>query len=117
VNRGSALVEALVLGALIVAAVGYATVTAGRLHAAGERATEAAQAAAAWAARHGDADDAGRIAARLAPDAASIEVARSGGRIEVVVRIRVALAGPAGPHRTVVGRAGTSISPYRSNRG
>jgi hypothetical protein len=117
VSRGSALVEALVLGALIVAAVGYAAVAAGRLHSAGERATEAAQAGAVWAARHGDADDARRIAARLAPEAEAIEVGRTGGRIEVTVRIRVGLAGPAGPHRIVVGRAGASISPYRSNRG
>lgn len=115
-SRGNALIEALVLGAVIVAAVGYAAVTAGRLHAAGERATEAAQAAASWAARHGDADDARRIAARLAPDAESIEVGPSAGRIEVVVRIRVGLPGPAGT-RVVVGRAGTWVSPYRSNRG
>jgi hypothetical protein len=116
VSRGSAVVESLVLGALVVAAVGYAAVAAGSLHAAGERATEAAQAAASWAARHGDADDARRIAARLAPDAESIEVGAAAGRIEVVVRIRVGLPGPAGT-RVIVGRAGTWVSPYRSNRG
>jgi hypothetical protein len=116
-SRGSALVETIVLGAVLVAAVGAGVVAAGRLHAAGEQATEAAQAAAAWAARHGDAADARRIAADLAPDAESIEVGRMGERIEVVVRIRVAVFGPAGPHRTVVGRAGATISPYRSNRG
>jgi hypothetical protein len=114
VSRGSALIEVLVIGALLTLGIGQAAVAAGRLHAAGERATEAAQAAAVWAARHGHADDAESTARAMAPDADAVTVVRRPDEFEVTVRIRVDLLGSAGP--TVVGRSTARISTYRSNR-
>jgi len=116
-SRGSALLEVLVIGALIALGVAQAALAAGSLHAAGDRATEAAQVAAAWAARHGDVDAAERIARDLAPDADRIRVRRTADDITVVVKIRVGLIGGAWPSRVVTGRATVRISEYRSNRG
>jgi hypothetical protein len=117
VSRGSALLEVLVIGALIVLAVAQGAVVAGRLHAAGDRVTEAAQIAASWAARHGDTAGASDIARAAAPDAHLIRAFRSGDEITVVVRTRVGLLGNGAPWRTVTGRATARISTYRSNRG
>ena len=116
-SRGSALVEVLVIGTLLSLGIVQGAVAAGRLHAAGDRATEAAQVAATWAARHGSTTDAEAAARRLAPDAAAVSTVRSGDEIQVEVRIPVALLGGSGFHRTVVGRATARISTYRSNRG
>ena len=116
-TRGSALVEVLVIGALLTLGISQAAVAAGRLHAAGDRASEAAQVAAAWAARHGDADDAEARARSLAPEAAGVEVVRLDDEIAVEVRIRVRLLEPLGPETEVVGRATARIGAYRSNRG
>ncbi len=116
-TRGSALLEILIVGALICLAVAQGAVAAGRLHAAGDRATEAAQVAASWSARHGDATGAQAIAASLAPDALQVDASRSGDEITVAVHIRVGLLGNGGPSRVVTGRATARISDYRSNRG
>jgi hypothetical protein len=117
VSRGNALIEALVIGALIAIAVAQTAVAAGRIHAAGDRATEAAQIAAAWTARHGDESDARRAARTLAPEAETVDVVRSDTEITVIVRIRVGLLGRGGPRHTVVGRATVRLSDYRSNHG
>lgn len=53
-EQGSSLLETLVIGFAVVLVVGQALVTLGRLDSAATRADEAAQTAAAWAARHGD---------------------------------------------------------------
>jgi hypothetical protein len=117
VSRGSALVEVIVIGVVIVAAITHAVVTAGRIHAAGELATEAAQVAAAWAVRHGDAEDAEATARAVAPRAESVRVVRTGDEIRVDVRLAVSLLGSLGPRHLVTGRAAARLSPYRSNRG
>ena len=116
-TRGSALLEVLVIGALIALAVAQAALAAGNLHAAGDRATEAAQVAAAWAARHGDVEAADRVARSIAPDANRVRVLRSGDDLTVVVKIRVGLIGGTWPTRVITGRATAAISEYRSNRG
>jgi hypothetical protein len=116
-SRGSALLEVLVIGALIVLAVAQGAVVAGRLHAAGDRVTEAAQIAASWAARHGDTEGATEVAQAAAPDAHIVRAFRTGDEITVVVRTRVGLIGSGAPWRTVTGRATARVSAYRSNRG
>ncbi len=115
-SRGSALLEVLVIGALIALAVAQAALAAGRLHAAGDQATEAAQVAAAWAARHGSTADAERVARELAPDARRVQATLSGNEITVVVKMEVGLIGGVWPSRLVAGRATARISTYRSNR-
>lgn len=92
------------------AVIGY-----GRVAAAGDQATSAAQTAALWAARSGDASEAAALAHRLVPDA-EVDAWRDGESIHVVVRRSVSVVGPAsGPVRhTVVGRGAASVAPYRS---
>jgi antitoxin (DNA-binding transcriptional repressor) of toxin-antitoxin stability system len=114
-EQGSSLLETLVIWFAVVLVVGQALVTLGRLDSAATRADEAAQTAAAWAARHGDTDDALRLARNAAPGA-HVGVERSGDELAVVVTIDVPLVGPAGSSltRAVHGRAVVRISPYRS---
>lgn len=114
-EEGSSLIETLVIGFVVVLVVGQALVTVGRIDSAGTRAAEAAEVAAAWAARHGDVEDAARIARRLAPGA-GVETVRRGDEISVVVTIAVPLVGPSGTSlsRDVHGRATARLSPYRS---
>ncbi|MEA2057315.1 MAG: hypothetical protein U9O63_01215 [Actinomycetota bacterium] len=114
-ERGSSLIETLVIGFAVVLVVGQALVTLGRLDSAATRADEAAQTAAAWAARHGDTDDALRLARDAAPGA-EVSAVRHGDEIAVVVTISVPLVGPTGTPltRTVHGRAVARVSPYRS---
>lgn len=114
-ERGASLIETLVIGFAVVLVVGQALVTLGRLDAAATRASEAAEVAAAWAARHGDDRDAARIAGRLAPGS-DVSTTRQGDEIAVVVTIDVPLVGPSGTAltRTVSGRATVRLSPYRS---
>ncbi len=116
-TRGSALIEVLVLGFAATLLVLQATVTMGRLQAAGEEVTEAAQAAATHAARYGDPDAAAALAAALAPGA-DVAVEVDAGGVRVVVSRSVALVGPdATPvRRTVVGRGNAPANPYRSQR-
>jgi hypothetical protein len=114
-ERGASLIETLVIGFAVVLVVGQALVTLGRLDTAATQAGEAAEVAAAWAARHGDDRDAARIARRLAPGA-DVSTTRQGDEIAVVVTIDVPLVGPSGTAltRTVHGRATARLSPYRS---
>ncbi len=117
-DQGSALFEVVILGFLVTLLVLQAVVATGRVHAAGEEAAEVAQAAAAWAARYGEAGDADSMARRLLPDAAVV-VSSDGRSIEVQVRITVSVVGPeTGPVRVAVtGRATAPISDYRSRHG
>lgn len=116
-TRGSAVVEMLI-GVLIAALLVQVVIAAGRVQIAGEQATEAAAAAASWAARHGDAARAERIARALAPGAEAITLRSSDDRITVRVAIRVGLLGPDGVvSHLVAAEAVAPISPYRSNRG
>ena len=114
-ERGSALFEVLVVGTLAALMILQATVAAGRIQAAGEEATEVAQAAAAWAARYGDPAAAEAMARRMLPEA-QVVAAAAGTGIEVTVRLRVSVVGPrGGPLRTsVTGRATAPVSAYRS---
>jgi hypothetical protein len=114
-SRGSALVDTLV-ATLVTALLLQGALAACRLQAAGETAAEAAAVAATWAARHGDAGLAAAVARALAPGAETVSAEIRGGTLTTVVRLRVPLTGPDGAvSRTVVGRAGAPISPYRSN--
>ena len=109
-ERGSAFLEVLVLGFLISLVIAQALVIAGRLQAAGEMATEAAQVAALEAARHGDTTTAREVAGRLAPGSA-VSTRLSGGQMQVEVSVVVPLPGHS---VTVVGRGAAFVSPYRS---
>ncbi|MGH8934854.1 MAG: hypothetical protein ACRDXD_01055 [Acidimicrobiia bacterium] len=109
-ERGSAFLEVLVLGFLIFLMVTQALVIAGRLQAAGEMATEAAQVAALEAARHGDITTAREVAERLAPGSA-VSTRLSGDQVLVEVSVVVPLPGHS---VSLVGRGAASVSPYRS---
>ncbi len=114
-ETGSALIEITVIGFLTALLVSQIALGAARIQAAGELATEAAQAAAFHAARHGDLEAARLMAARFAP--AEVQVARTADSVSAVVTIDVEVLGPEGwLQRQVVGRATAQISPYRSNR-
>lgn len=116
-ERGSATLEMLVLGFLVVVLLGQLLVTAGRLQAAGEAATEVARTAAFEAARYGDAAMAIGVARSLLPQA-EVQAVQIGDEIRVEVRSTVEVIGPGGVvSRTVTGRAAARVSPYRSNRG
>ena len=114
-QRGTALLGTLAIGFLVVILVGQSLVTVGRLSAAATEAEETARYAATWAARHGDASDAERIALGLSPDAI-VEVAATDSGITVVVSVEVSLVGPEGSpvRHTVIGRAEVPISEFRS---
>ena len=114
-QRGIALLGTLAVGFLVVIMVGQSLVTVGRLSAAATEAEETARYAATWAARHGDASDAERIAVGLVPDAI-VEAAATDGGITVVVAVQVSLVGPEGSplRHTVTGRAVVPISDFRS---
>jgi len=116
VNRGNAIVEVLVLGMVLVLVLLQLVVGFGRLHAAGDAVTEAAQVAALWAARSGSAADAERVAQELSPDA-EVESWRAGAVIYVTVRRPVAVIGPVGSPISywVVGRGAASVGRYRSD--
>ncbi|MDP8959382.1 MAG: hypothetical protein M3N51_09345 [Actinomycetota bacterium] len=116
-QQGSALLEVIVIGFLVVLTISQAMIAAGRLQSAGEAATEAAQAAALEAARYGDEGTARNAVARLLPTAVPA-VARRGDQMIVEVRLAVPLTGPVGDLQlTVLGRATARISPYRSSLG
>jgi hypothetical protein len=114
-DRGSALLEVLVVGFAVVALVGHALIAIGRVESAGNAVAETAQEAALHAARHGDAAAAHEVAAALLP-AASITVDESTTTISVEVTLVISLLGPEGfpIQRTVRGRAEAVRSPYRS---
>lgn len=116
-QRGSALLEAVVVGFAVLIVVSQALVTLGRLESAGLAADEAARHAATWANRHGDLEAAERIAAGFLPDA-RVTVSRDDDGLVVDVALDVPLLGPDGSPltRTVHGRATVTISPYRSQR-
>jgi len=114
-QRGTVLLGTLAVGFLILILVGQSLVTVGRLSAAATEAEETARYAATWAARHGDASDAERIAAGLSPGAV-VDAAATDAGITVVVAVEVSLVGPEGSpvRRTVTGRAEVPISDFRS---
>ena len=114
-ERGSALLGTLVIGFLIVLAIGQALLTVGHLSAVSADAADVAVYAAQYGARYGDPSDAARIARSLLPEAA-VSSGVTNDTIWVEVRVTVPLVGPdGGPlQRTVVGRAASTLSPYRS---
>jgi uncharacterized Rossmann fold enzyme len=117
-ERGSALLEVLVLGAAAVVATVSIVMTANSIMAAGDAAREAARTGAIWGSRHGDADLALRTAARLAPVGSVTTARRQGDHISVIVRTPARLARPFAGAITdrQIGRATVPIAPYRSNR-
>lgn len=116
-QRGSALLETVAVGFVVLIVVGQALVTLGRLESAGLAADEAARHAATWATRHGDLASAEQIAIDFLPDA-RVTANRNGDDVVVQVAVDVPLLGPNGSPvtRTVYGRASAPISPYRSSR-
>ena len=114
-DRGSALLEVLVIGFAVVAIVGQALIAVGRLEAAGNAVAETAQQAALHAARHGDATTAREVAQALLPEA-RVSVEEGPTSISVEVTLEVSLLGPEGfpVQRTLRGRAEAARSPYRS---
>ena len=116
-SRGSAVIEVLVVGTLAVALVLATAVSSVRIQTAGERVDQAARLGADWGARWGDAAEAEAVARRHAPGSTAT-AARIGDRLRVTVRFRVPVAGPSGSPLsvTVVGRAESTIAPYRSRR-
>lgn len=114
-DRGSALLEVLVIGFVVVVLVGQALIAIGRIESAGNAAAETAQEAALHAARHGDASSAREIVVSLLPEA-DVSVAESASTISVEVTLEVSLLGPEGfpVRRTVRAHAEAERSPYRS---
>jgi hypothetical protein len=114
-ERGTALVGTLVIGFLVVLAIGQALLTLGHLSAASADAADVAVYAAQYGARYGDPSDAAGIARRLLPDA-NVSSGVADGAVWVEVRVAVPLIGPGGGplQRTVVGRATSELGPYRS---
>jgi len=114
-ERGTALFGTLAIGFAVLLLVGQALVTIGRVSSAATTAEETARYAATWAARHGDASDAERIANTMAPEA-RVEAATTTDGISVTVEIEVSLVGPEGSPltRAVIGRAVVPISDFRS---
>jgi hypothetical protein len=115
-ERGATLIGTLAIGFAVVFLVGQSLLTIGQLSSAATAAEEAAGYAATWAARHGDASDAERIAQRMMPEARVDAVATATG-ISVVVKVEVGLVGPEGSAvtRTVTGRAEVPTSKFRSD--
>ncbi len=114
-ERGSALIGTLIIGFMIVLFIGQTLLTLGRLNAASADASEVAASAAQHGARYGDLDDAARYARHLLPDA-TVTVDTDGSTLRVEVRVPVPVVGPSGSplQTTVIGRATSTMSPYRS---
>jgi len=117
-DRGSALLEVLVLGSAAVIVTTAIVMTATSVVSAGEAAREAARTGAVWGARHGDADLARQTAARFGPDGAVVTARRQGDRMTVIVRVTASLFEPFGrrDRDRQIGRAEVPVAPYRSNR-
>jgi hypothetical protein len=116
-ERGSALIEALVIASasflIIVAAVSASI----RIAVSGAELQEAARAGAVHAARHGDADSAREVAAALFPGI-DISALRINDRIVVATIARIDLPHPEGrAQAALVGRAEMQLAPFRSDRG
>ena len=114
-DRGAALIGTLAVAFVFVLVIVQTLITVGRLGACAAEAAETAAFAAQHGARHGNADDAARLASELSPDAAVVAV-DIGDSLLVEVRIDVPLLGPESTplRRTVTGRASATYSPYRS---
>ena len=117
-DRGSALLEVMVLGAAMVVMVLAVSVAAGRIIAAGEAAREAARTGSVWGARYGDADLAERTAAKQARPGSTVTARRRGDQLVVTVEETIELLGvPGAPTRRISHTERMDIAPYRSNRG
>lgn len=114
-DRGTALIGTLAIAFVFMLVIVQAIITVGHLGTCAAEAAETAAYAAQHGARHGDADDAARLASALSPDATVVAV-DMGDTLVVEVRIEVPLLGPDGSpiRRTVTGRASATYSPYRS---
>jgi hypothetical protein len=114
-ERGSALLETLVIGSLALLFIGLALVAVGRIAAAGGRAEEAAHTAAVIAADRGEAGVADQVAGAIVPGA-DVTVTDDGHSVTVEVIIEVSLVGPASGPVTVPVRGVATVprSPYRS---
>ena len=114
-ERGAPLIGTLAIGFVFVLVISQVIVTVGRLGSVSAEASEVASYAAQQGARYGDPDDAARIAHDLMPDS-EVMATTTGESLSVEIRVEVPLVGPAGSplRQTVIGRATTSYSPYRS---
>jgi len=115
-ERGAALIGTLAIGFVFVLVISQIIMTVGRLGAVSAEVSEVASYAAQQGARYGDPDDALRIARDLMPDA-DVSTTSTDSSLSVEIRMDVPLVGPAGSllHQTVIGRATTAYSPYRSH--
>ena len=114
-ERGTTLMETLIVGSLIVVVVLQLLLAITSVSAAGDRAAEAAFNAATIAVRTGDETAARQAAADAAPGATiTLETTAAGADVVVTIDVPVvAILGDAIMY-TVVGRATVAASPFRS---
>lgn len=116
-DRGSALIEALVIGSFVFVVVVAAVSSSIRVVTTGAAARQAARVAAVHAARHGDTVAAGELARSLM-SGGEVTVRRSGYAIQVVIGRTIEVPHPDGIlPLTVIGEATVPLAPFRSNRG
>jgi hypothetical protein len=114
-ERGSALIEAIVLGSVSVLLILSILAAATTLQSARESVEQASQVAAAEAVRTGDLDAAVGYVARVAPDA-DVQVRTDGTGVTVTVGRSVQLPGLGGfIERWVEATARSDLSSYRSH--
>ncbi len=115
-DLGSALLEVLLVGALVCVVLVQILLGAGAMLAAREVAAAAAERAATWTARYGTAQEAPGIVREILPEAA-VAVTEHGERITVEVRTSVDVAGLVGvPYAEVAATRTAEIPPLRSGR-
>jgi hypothetical protein len=114
-DRGSALIEAVVIGSFVFIVVAAAVSATVEVAVAGGTAVEAARVLGVHAARHEGPEAAERLAGSKSLD---LDATSSGGVIHVVVTDRVGLPHPGGLRSVdVIGVTDVPMAPYRSDRG
>ena len=114
-DRGSALVEATLIGSLVFLIATAAAAAAIEVSIRGGEARESADVIALQAARHGDLRASDRV---LSTVDTGVVLSGSGDSIRVVVTTQVMLPHPGGSvANDLVGVAEVPIAPYRSGRG
>lgn len=114
-ERGSALIEAVVIGSFVFIVVAASVSAAIEVALAGGDAATAARVAAVHSARHSGPDAAIEMAAR---SGRGVSAEREGDAIRVSVVTAVELPHPDGlVSRVVVGRGEMPLAPFRSDRG
>lgn len=116
-DRGSALIESLVVGSIVFLVVMSAVASSIRITVIGNEADEAARAGAIHAARHDDPSAAVIVSETLFPGA-KIRARRDATGVNVSVVAPVVVSHPAGTTVfQVTGDASMPLAPFRSDRG